>query len=510
MRAPDATWWAGVDATGRIGTRRVQTVGSARTLVTRATTPPSVATVVELSAPPRQLKKNLFLTDDLAAEVTTGRLAQLLTAVETRHTDWVVDPSLLTELEDMADGYRVQTTDGSVSGTGEQAAAAWLTRLLALPPDRGATELFGSPDLAGLSRVGNSVLIEATSASTRATSLSSLATIAVLGDPDAAAALALASAQRTDSIVAVDAVAPATRVEVNGTDLTVATTEPQPPVTSPLLADTELTRDAARTAMVRALGAQVHWVRTPDALDADTTGLPASLKHVSLSDIMAGAATPWAPKATAGPIPSSLDATHLHRIMGLRERMTAYAGAAPESGIAEFVDAQTARSASRWWLADTPGQAAWLAGIERRVALPEGDMVSLDATGRFSMTGATSEFPVTVTNHLMDPITVVIVAETDNPQRIRLREPDPVAIAPGASSTVLLQAEASGSGVVRARVHAQTTDGHRLTPDREIAVETTNFGIIGWVIVIASGVVLVGTTAHRIRQARGQRKGEDG
>ena len=137
-------------------------------------------------------------------------------------------------------------------------------------------------------------------------------------------------------------------------------------------------------------------------------------------------------------------------------------------------------------------------------------MVTIDATPRFTMTGATSEFPVTVTNHLIDPVTIQLAAVSDNPQRIRLVPPEALTIEPGSSSTVLLQAESAGGGVVRASVHAQTTGGHRLTPDREVVVETTNFGTIGWVIVIVSGVVLVATTAHRIRQVRTKGKGEDG
>ena len=51
------------------------------------------------------------------------------------------------------------------------------------------------------------------------------------------------------------------------------------------------------------------------------------------------------------------------------------------------------------------GAAERIAAIERRLALPDGDAVTLDAIARFSMTGATSEFPITVTNHLADPAT---------------------------------------------------------------------------------------------------------
>lgn len=159
---------------------------------------------------------------------------------------------------------------------------------------------------------------------------------------------------------------------------------------------------------------------------------------------------------------------------------------------------------------EADAQSAWLTSVEQRVALPQGDLVTLDASPRFTMTGRTSEFPVTVTNRIQDPITVRVVASTDNPQRIRLLSPDPVEIPSGSASTVLVPAESAGGGVVSARVHVETADGHRLTPDREIAVETTNVGTIGWVIVIASGLVLVVTTAHRIRQVRRQGKGEDG
>ena len=74
-----ATWWAGVDATARAGGRALQPVGSARTLVSASETPLPVATVVELSAPPRQVKKDLFIDDGLHTEVDgvpTVRLAR--------------------------------------------------------------------------------------------------------------------------------------------------------------------------------------------------------------------------------------------------------------------------------------------------------------------------------------------------------------------------------------------------------------------------------------------------
>ncbi len=122
------------------------------------------------------------------------------------------------------------------------------------------------------------------------------------------------------------------------------------------------------------------------------------------------------------------------------------------------------------------------------------------------MTGATSEFPVTITNHLADPVTVRIEATTDNPQRIRFAEPDPVTVAPGAANTVTLAASASGAAAWSGQRARESLGGRPADPDTMITVETTNFGTIGWVIVIGSGVVLVVTTALRIRQVRARRK----
>lgn len=70
---------------------------------------------------------------------------------------------------------------------------------------------------------------------------------------------------------------------------------------------------------------------------------------------------------------------------------------------------------------------------------------------------------------------------------------------------MLVTAEALGSGVVQAGVHVESPAGRRLTPDTGFVVETTNVGAIGWVLVIASGIVLVVSTALRIRQVRGRR-----
>ena len=498
----DATWWVGADVSGRVAGARTLALGSARTLVSRPTGTIPVVEVVEFSARPRQVKDDLLTDDGLLTDITDGRLAALMDRAEAGGASWVVDPSLLLELSDMADGYRLRADDGSTAGTGGAAAEAWLARLAALPRP-GATMLLGAPDLSAAADLRDDALLGLLRVAAR-DATEGLTAVTVVDSPDAAS---LAVADGLDRpVVAVDAEAPSLRVVADGVDALVAKTSTGVLPTSPLLPDTALNRRAARFAVARAAGGEVHWVRTEAEASAPDEALPQGFGAADLGEVLTGGAQPWAAPA-AGTSVQALDAPRLARALALRAEMVAYGDAAPDAGVGQLADAQVVRAASRWWNDDPAALDAWLDALAARLATPGGVMVSLDATGRFSMTGATSEFPITVTNHLLDPVVIRLHAVSDNPQRIQLVTPDEVTVAPGASNTVLVQANAAGGGVVRATVHATTPSGHRLTPDREIVVETTNYGTIGWVIVVVSALVLVGTTAHRIRQVRAKGKG---
>ena len=120
----DASYWVGADVRGRRGPgASASTLGGDRTLITLpgADAAATVVTVVELSATPRVIKPGLFVDEGLTEELN-GRLAQLLDAARTRA--WVVDPALLDEVRDMADGYRVASENGTQPGAGQAAAQA--------------------------------------------------------------------------------------------------------------------------------------------------------------------------------------------------------------------------------------------------------------------------------------------------------------------------------------------------------------------------------------------------
>ena len=166
-------------------------------------------------------------------------------------------------------------------------------------------------------------------------------------------------------------------------------------------------------------------------------------------------------------------------------------------------EAAITRTTSWTWITDTGGFDAQTAGLGKLVGGPEvGRSVVLDASPRFLMSSRTNQFPVTVTNHLAEEIRVQVVVRTDNPQRLTVPPSEVVTVHPGQSVTVNIRPEAASNGLVIARAYVATPDGHRVTPDTSITVEITDLGVVAWIIVGVSGLVLVAATAWRIRQVR--------
>jgi hypothetical protein len=495
--SPAASYWVGVDVSARlVNEPALRVLASPRTLATVTDGPVGIASVVELSSRPRQIKQNLFQDESLADELSTGRLHTLLEAALSRGTDWYVDPSLLVEVRDMADGYRVGPD--RVEGTGAAAAQAWLDQFATLDPARGVAGLFGTPDLASSGASPFTELQADALAAGEGVDTHTSATGLLLVSPDTTTLQEVAGLGRT--VFALGIRPP--RVSTIAQGMTLAEVDQPTFAPSALLPDTALNRRNTLAALAQSTGGQVRWLRTEADLGADADP-PRGFTRASLASVVGVPLVEWAPSSPArtGVVTPDVRET----LTQLGADLRAYGAVSPTSEIGEVASAQVARGASLWWSDDADRQQAWLDAINARIAA-NGAQVSLDALTRFSMTGATSDFPVTVTNHLTDPATVRVVITTDNPQRIRFAEPDPVTVAPGAANTVTLAASASGAGVVTAQVHLESLAGDRLTDDTIITVETSDVGTIGWVLVIGSGAVLVVTTVLRIRQVRARQK----
>ena len=201
--------------------------------------------------------------------------------------------------------------------------------------------------------------------------------------------------------------------------------------------------------------------------------------------------------------PPRLGAGQLETIKRLTGEFDAYGDLVPESALIDQSDAAITRTTSTAWIGNSAGFDAQVDGLAALVGGPEvGRSVTLDASHRFLMSSRTNQFPVTVTNNLAEQIRVQVVVRTDNPQRLTVPPSDLVTVAPGQSVTVNIRPEATSNGLVIARAHVATADGHRVSPDTSITVEITDLGVVAWIIVGVSGLVLVGATAWRIRQVR--------
>lgn len=505
LTTADASYLVGVNVRGAASASAAGDTTQARTLVTlpgASATP--VATVVELSATPRQLRPNLFADDRLAEELD-GRLRTLLDAAAQPGVSWVVDPSLVAEVSDLADGYRVVDGDGSAPGEGTDVAKKWLADFRALPTASGYQSLFARPDItAAVALRDDSVLAHARAAATPALGLPTLVTLDRVDSPTLRAlgpdhpVLTRAPRLQTPSIV------------VDGTRVVEAVT-PDEAWDAHALADTPLNRTAVLVAQARAHGGQVRVVSSQAGLDADRAAAPTWVARTTLTHLLGGQApvngrsVPVDPDAT-----DAFDAETSKRGAALAAGLATYASVAPDSRVGTLADAQAARAASLAWTDDLAGRDAWLTLVDARagrVALARG--LSLSASPRFTMTAAESDFPVTVTNTLPDAVAIRLVPASDSPQRIRISAGDVVTVAPGASQGASVHASASGNGVASGTIHVATEAGTRLTADVPLVLEATNLGRVGWVIVVVSGLVLIVSTALRIRQVRRRTGGAD-
>ena len=159
--------------------------------------PLKMTSIAILDSRPSMISKGLLSDDHLAEEVSSkGRLTALLDAVDAQDMTFAVDPALIEELQTMRAGYQVRRPDaGTVTGTGQAAAARWLDDFANVKADHdGYRLLFGSPDLAALTHDGQRAPIRASVASNKLVPLTSSLPLLVFPAAGAADAATMATA----------------------------------------------------------------------------------------------------------------------------------------------------------------------------------------------------------------------------------------------------------------------------------------------------------------------------
>nr|NLI48853.1 hypothetical protein [Propionibacterium sp.] len=503
---PDASHWVGADLTGATTVEGAWDVtGAARLLATvPGAAAPHVVTVVVLDSVPRRLRPDLFVDDDLATDLAPGgRLRRLVDLGANPRTTWLVDPALVAEATDMADGYQVLDGDGTRPGAGATAAQEWLAAFRSLSTARGFQTLYARPDLVGRDAAASAVVLDWSLSATSASEL--LLPVVVLAER--VDATALAALDRRSLPVLQPTVPPTAAWWTWQGANVVAALDLDAPLGSPLLGDGAVARASATLARARAAGTQVRLVRSPDAAAIDAAATPDWTVRGGLAALMGRDPQPVAELPATPDAAGALTPALLARLQRLEEGLLAYGSAAPTTGLAEQAAALAAGGASEAWLGDPAGRSAFLDLLERRSGIAKlAQGVSLSVAGTVTLSADNSQFPATIGNGLDDPITVRVVAESENSARLRVEPSDWVTLRPGDRLSALLTAVPAASGVVGVDLHVETPDGVRLTGPVRVTVEATNLGTIGWIIVVGSGLVLVASTGWRLRQMR-RRKG---
>ncbi|MCE1174990.1 MAG: DUF6049 family protein [Propionibacteriales bacterium] len=439
-------------------------VAKARTLLSlpgKAAVP--ITSIVVLTAAPTKGVNGIFTSDQLATELT-GRLSDLLDAAEDGDVSWLIDPALLDEVIDQADGYQVLTGKKLTPGTGQQVATDWLARFNRLDRSRGARTLFASPDIASSSAHHLSdIFTWSKGASAAVPGISELPLVVVPGNVTSDE-LAFVSAAGAQAVLATNARL-AGAVQSTATSLPLLAAQSVKPSTDPQ-ADAALQQRQlmlAQTAISGAAG-QVRLLTTPEAVGLDAETRPGWSTRRSVTETLETGASRAAELSAVKPVRLTEDQ------FALRERVGAdfdsYLDLVPGSTFVSQREAAALRSISTAWVTDAAAGDAFasgMAGVIGRDAI--GSRIRLDISSRLVMSARSNQFPVTITNQAFEPVSVRVVVTSNNPQRLSIAPSEVVTVEPGQSQTVNIRPEATGNGVISARAHITTASGRRVGVD---------------------------------------------
>jgi len=121
-------------------------------------------------------------------------------------------------------------------------------------------------------------------------------------------------------------------------------------------------------------------------------------------------------------------------------------------------------------------------------------------------------FPITIRNNLgaipdgsANVVKVRLVFTSDNRQRLTIKPIDVPPLPGQESYTANAEVTARANGIVPVTAQLETESGVKVGRPFTIEVQVTQNGTTGWVIALAAGLVLIGTTALRIRTVSRER-----
>ncbi len=494
-----------------------------------------VTSIVLLASRPSLVRTGVLSDDHLAKELGTGgRLRTLLDAARQPPASFAVDPALVEELETMRRGYQViDDNGGTTTGTGQAAATRWLedfARLLATGD--GFRVLFGSPDLTALVHNSQQAIIDQSRlAGDEVTSTRALPLLVLPGGGRAdAATVAVADTLRPSAILLSEnsARGPSALLAGPGNSPIVSFSAtalgggpgPDPTRTAVkirqrALADTWLAASAAGEDGA----AEVRLITTATQAASLSPDRIPWIKPVALSTLLAGTPDEWEQEFAYSnkAADAELSASQLEEVRELTEGFATYTELLVDASRgAQQARSTLPRTASSQWRNVRRAFTTYTGAVQQDLDRVLDDEISISVPARVLTTGRDARFPITVYNNLpaleTDPqynsIRVVVRFQSVNSQRLTV---EPVELPPlpaQTNRTENVQVRAETNGAVQVTAELFTRSGRPLGKPVPILVNATQAGTTGWIIAIVAGIVLVGTTALRIRQVAKERSAE--
>lgn len=474
----DAAYLLGVDVRGIRAQGTRQTLGRHATVIAATTSTTSSSSLVMLTAPPKRLPDGSFPDESLLTDLS-GRLGSLLTSAERSGVVAAIDPALY----DAAVALSEPHTVGGEKQNGSGVALSWVSRVDALAARGTLWRLpYGNPDLQRAQASGelDSVLAWSDTATKTLTNLPQVAL--VHQEPNDALRAALG---RFDTVVAVGASG-----AVEGKPRTLGA-----PVTDLMQMPVGLRLSRQMAEEVVAEQPILYVIDTVHEATADLAG--GTRRAHAPPRVTGNEDVAWRSPTKQDSWPKVTDALNQ-----ARHNATLQADLAQKP-----VDLSVLGTSA--FSASFPDQDAALAYVAAAspVSIDLND-ITLVASSSFVMGSRSNTFPATVTNGTKVPATVRLVFTSEAPQRIWVPPRDEATIDPGQSLTLNVSPEASANGVTMVHAQLYSLSGRSIGRPVAIEITATDFGRVGWVIIVVSGLVVVGGTAWRIRAVRQERAKE--
>jgi hypothetical protein len=549
-------YWLAVHVIGTHpdGTRTGTADARARTfipLVPKALSSPpiDVCLVWPITSPVRQRGAGVLLDDRLGASMEPdGRLERMLSMGSSAPSsiNWLIDPAVLRAAHAMAGGYQINAlpSDGDspepLPGEHPDAGKAFANNLIGAAAGREQYALpFADTDVGAVVHAHRGKLL----ALTTATSSQALADNGIQaasldwpsgGEADKAMVLAASRTGSLASLLSSDALPQWSRRSgsllnvpgVNATGRTIVYDanifEGGPPpgdVNSALQVRQRLLTEAALDVLSGHEHPLVvvpprHWDPGPDWMAANFFfGLKVPwLKLSPLALALSQEPVPYTGRFiySAGNSLDELKPSLVDSVSRLRRASTTLTDLLTDSGhVQTSYNRMMAVDLSVNWRNQAATDAQLIA---RQTTHARGRLnhLSVQSAQSVTLSSNNGRFPVTISNGLARAVTVALSANPADPA-LRLTVPRPVTIEAGQRVQLQVQARSDRVGLTTVSVRLRTSEGRMFGSVRQLSVRTTQYSVVGWLIVGTGCAVLFGTATRRIvRRIRNRNTGAAG